>query len=95
MRQVPVYLLIGNGRVSRHFQHYQEFNIPAATAHLFLQQQIQNIMNHYPSALTGPLVRDDENTIQKNLTALTHDAFQSVYRSFVVCYQQQKAEEIR
>ncbi len=65
----------------------KEFNIPANVAHPYLLQQTQNLLDHYPSALTGPLVRDDKNTIAKNISALTADSFQKIYQSFVECYQ--------
>lgn len=64
-----------------------EFNIPQAAAHPFLKQQTQNILDHYQSALTGPLVRDDKKTIRKNLSALDEDSFQKIYQSFVACYE--------
>jgi len=66
-----------------------EFNIPQSAAYPFLQQQTQNLLDHYQSALTGPLVRDDKKTITKNLAALSEDLFQQVYQSFVSCYQMQ------
>jgi 2-dehydropantoate 2-reductase len=66
-----------------------EFNIPQLAAHPFLRQQTQNILDHYQAALTGPLVRDDSKTINKNLSALAEDSFQQVYQSFVSCYQMQ------
>lgn len=69
------------------FSFESEFNISQSAAHSFLRQQTQNIIDHYQSALTGPLVRNDENTIKKNLFALTADSFQNIYQSFVLCYQ--------
>ncbi len=66
-----------------------EFNIPQTVAHAYLQQQTQNLLTHYQSALTGPLVRGDTKTIEKNILALTEDSFQSIYQSFVSCYQLQ------
>jgi len=41
-------------------------------------------------ALTGPLVRGDQQTIEKNLFALKGDPFEGVYKSFVTAYQKSK-----
>jgi 2-dehydropantoate 2-reductase len=44
-------------------------------------------------ALTGPLVRGDMETIQRNLDALEGDPFQKIYRSFVEAYQKENSPE--
>ncbi len=64
----------------------QEFHIPASIAHEYLQQQTCNLIKNPETALTGPLVRGDVLTIEKNVAALEGDAFQQVYESFVKCY---------
>jgi predicted short-subunit dehydrogenase-like oxidoreductase (DUF2520 family) len=69
-----------------------EFNLPASIGQAYLQQQTQNILSDYASALTGPLTRNDHTTIEKNLAALSLDPFQEVYQSFVSCYQQKSTE---
>jgi predicted short-subunit dehydrogenase-like oxidoreductase (DUF2520 family) len=48
---------------------------------------MQNILLDPASALTGPLVRGDQQTLEKNLLALQEDPFQKVYESFIACYQ--------
>ena len=70
-----------------------EFNIPSSFAHPYLMQQIQNLLLHPQSALTGPLVRQDHSTIENNLKALEGDPFQLIYKSFVDCYQQSIRED--
>jgi hypothetical protein len=60
-----------------------DFKFPAAIAYPYLQQQMLNLMANPQTALTGPLVRGDKMTIEKNLSALQGDAFQKVYESFV------------
>ena len=67
-----------------------EFNLPPAIAQPYLKQQMQNLLHCPDTALTGPLVRNDKNTIEKNITALENDPFQSIYKSFVAAYQQIK-----
>jgi predicted short-subunit dehydrogenase-like oxidoreductase (DUF2520 family) len=77
----------------------EEFHFPREMAHLYLQQQTNNVISNPKTALTGPLVRNDVTTIQKNLAALKGDPFEKVYESFVACYQQLthhfKNEEIK
>lgn len=68
----------------------QEFNLPADIANLYMQQQAQNLITHPKTALTGPLVRGDTLTIEKNLAALEGDPFKEVYESFVKCYESLK-----
>jgi len=65
----------------------QEFNIPASIAHGYLQQQTKNLLENQRTALTGPFVRNDINTMEKNLAALYGDPFQEIYKSFINCYQ--------
>lgn len=65
----------------------QEFNLPSSIAHSYLRQITQNLLHDPVSALTGPLVRNDINTIEKNVVALNSDPFQNVYKSFVECYE--------
>lgn len=65
----------------------QELNIPASTANCYLQQLTNNLMQDWQSALTGPLVRNDSLTLQKNLEALREDPFREIYALFVHCYQ--------
>jgi len=72
----------------------QEFNFPMSIAHPYLYQQTQNLINNSKSALTGPLVRGDQQTLEKNIAALAGDPFQEVYKSFVACYQKLKEESV-
>lgn len=64
-----------------------EFKLPANIVHPYLLQQSQNLITHLPSALTGPLTRNDKKTIAKNLEALQQDPFQRIYQAFIDCYQ--------
>ena len=67
-----------------------DFGIPAQTADMFLQQQTENLLTDYRSALTGPLARGDTETIERNLKALDGDPFQNIYAAFVAAYQKEK-----
>lgn len=60
-----------------------EFHLPADIGHAYLRQQMENLLEDYRSAFTGPLARGDTATIKKNLAALEGDPFQNIYQSFV------------
>ncbi|MBV9575404.1 MAG: DUF2520 domain-containing protein [Gammaproteobacteria bacterium] len=73
----------------------QEFHIPPAMAYPYLFQITQNISVNPNTALTGPLVRNDKETIEKNLMALQADPFQKIYQSFVDCYRSLTEEMLK
>lgn len=68
-----------------------EMNIPPQTGELYLRQQTENLLHNYKTALTGPLVRGDAATLEKNMRALEGDAFENVYQSFIGAYKKEKA----
>lgn len=72
------------------FQH--ELKLSPDIAHAYLRQNTENLVKQYETALTGPLTRNDQETLQKNMLALNADPFQSVYQSFVTCYQAMQSE---
>jgi predicted short-subunit dehydrogenase-like oxidoreductase (DUF2520 family) len=53
----------------------------------YLQQTMHNLLKNPQGALTGPLARNDQKTIQANLHALENDKFLDVYQSFVKIFQ--------
>ncbi|WP_192483736.1 MULTISPECIES: Rossmann-like and DUF2520 domain-containing protein [Cysteiniphilum] len=53
----------------------------------YLKQTLLNIDSDYSNALTGPLKRQDLQTIKHNLDALEEDAFVKIYQAFVDVYQ--------
>jgi 2-dehydropantoate 2-reductase len=70
----------------------QEFQLPRTIGYPYLRQQTENLLKHAETALSGPLVRKDKETIEKNIKALQNDPFQAVYQSFVNCYAQLNEE---
>lgn len=54
----------------------------------FLERISANFKSLGSEALTGPLVRQDEQTIEKNLESLEGDPFHGVYSAFVNAYKQ-------
>lgn len=64
------------------------FQVSKEIAFPYLEQICLNLQKDSLSALTGPLVRNDEVTIKANLQALEHDSFKEVYQAFVEVYQE-------
>lgn len=93
--QKPLYhslcVLAGNGSAllwSKLLADFEEkLGLPHQTAFLYLQKVCENLQHNYQSALTGPMVRNDQETIQKNLAALEGDAYQKVYQALVQAYE--------
>lgn len=72
------------------YEFKETFNIPESIAYPYLLRQTKNLMLDSKTALTGPLVRGDTVTIERNLAALDSDPFKALYESFLFCYQQSK-----
>ena len=58
----------------------------------YCEQILKNILHDVDAALTGPLARDDQPTLQANLEALADDPYAQVYQAFVNAYQQEQAK---
>jgi 2-dehydropantoate 2-reductase len=62
------------------------FNIPHEAAFFYLDAITRNLVTDYTSALSGPLVRNDTATINKNLDALRDDNFLPIYKAFLISW---------
>lgn len=62
------------------------FNIPRSAAFFYLQQVASNLQNNSHQALTGPLVRGDQRTIDAHLKTLNDDVYKPVYEAFVEAF---------
>ena len=71
---------------NRLFQGLREIGIPSEAAIPYLQQ-VTAVIASSPGQLSGPLVRGDQVTLQRNLDSLKGDPYQEVYQSFVHAYQ--------
>lgn len=72
---------------SHFFQVLEDkLGLPRQAALPYLRQVAANLQNE-ANPLTGPLVRGDQATVQRNLQALEGDPYQGVYTSFVQAYQ--------
>ncbi len=65
----------------------QQLALPFATLQPYLMQTAKNFVAAPGSALTGPLTRNDQQTIQRNLHSLDGDALQDLYQAFIHFYQ--------
>lgn len=66
------------------------FHFPKQVGELYLRQITQNIMQNHNTALTGPLPRNDKNTISKHLDTLENDEFKHVYHAFVTLFENRR-----
>lgn len=70
-----------------------EFDIPKDVLIPFMHRTFLNIQEDHQNALTGPLVRNDKNTIKANLEALENDEFHQVYLAFIEAFQEAKEKQ--
>lgn len=89
--QKPLYhaLAVMAGNFSAHlwnklFTTFEnQFGLPRQVAIPYLQQVCRNLTSNPTSALTGPLSREDGETIKANLAALRGDPYEEIYRAFI------------
>jgi predicted short-subunit dehydrogenase-like oxidoreductase (DUF2520 family) len=67
----------------------RKLNLPKETLQPYLKAAVENFFKSGAKALSGPLVRGDFVTIEKNLNALKNDSFLEVYESFVRAWSAQ------
>jgi predicted short-subunit dehydrogenase-like oxidoreductase (DUF2520 family) len=65
----------------------QQFGWPDAISHAYLKQVTSNFIQNPATALTGPLVRNDQQTIERNIKSLDGDPLQDLYHAFIRFYQ--------
>jgi len=61
---------------------FKKLDIPAHAVETYIQQITQNFIQLKEKSLTGPLVRKDQVTIEKNLKALENSKLKKIYESF-------------
>ena len=71
--------------ISERFE--KQLDIPAGSLHPYLNRVVGNFIEAPEVALTGPLTRNDHQTIEKNVQSLNGDPLQDLYRAFVHFYQ--------
>ncbi|MDH4018909.1 MAG: DUF2520 domain-containing protein [Xanthomonadales bacterium] len=70
----------------------QQFDLPAAAMWPYLNQVTENFIRSPGSALTGPLTRNDRQTIDLNLNSLNGDPLQDLYTAFVDFHQHESKQ---
>lgn len=93
----PLYhalLVIGNNFTTLLWQQVlqnlqKDLKLPREIVHPLLKQTMLNLLKHPDNALTGPLVRNDMNTINANLKALQDNPLNEIYQAFVGFYQRE------
>lgn len=65
--------------------HFTALKVPEGAVKQYLQQSLTNFFDQGPKAVTGPIVRRDRITIQKNLSALEKISLKlkHIYQSFL------------
>lgn len=64
---------------------FADLKVPQEAVKNFLQQSLMNFFAQGPQAVTGPIIRNDQVTITKNLTALEKVSLKlkNIYQSFL------------
>ena len=75
------------------FDYLKSRNIPESAAYLYLTTIADNLKNN-SAPLTGPIQRDDKNTIQKHLESLNDHPAKNIYISFLEAYNKMTKEKI-
>lgn len=70
-----------------------QLSLPKEILDPYIEQIHQNIQNDYKHALTGPIKREDRETIKKNITALKSKPWQRLYRLFNKAYKWERNNE--
>lgn len=65
----------------------EKFNLKKKIAYPYLEQTVENLIVKADEALTGPLARGDQETIEANLEALKDDPYKKVYEAFVEIFK--------
>jgi predicted short-subunit dehydrogenase-like oxidoreductase (DUF2520 family) len=71
----------------------RQFDLPATTMWPYLKQVTENFIRSPESALTGPLTRNDRQTIDRNLISLNGDPLQDMYAAFVSFHQDENKQK--
>ncbi len=60
----------------------QRMDVPEKAFHLYLSQVLSNFLKFKEKSMTGPLIRNDQITLEKNEVSLADTKLKSIYQSF-------------
>ncbi len=69
--------------IGKMLEDFQKLGLPENAALPYIEKVISNTFKNPSEAQTGPLVRKDVSTVEKNLHSLSDDPFQDIYKSFL------------
>ena len=75
------------------FDYLKSNNIPGSAAFLYLIAITENLMKA-SQPLSGPLIRNDSNTIAKHLEVFENHPLKNLYKSFIEAYAHMKKEKL-
>lgn len=75
--------------VSERFR--DRLDVPPDVLHAYLRRSLENFLASPDDALTGPLARGDDRTVQRNMAALGGDHLQDLYAAFARFYAHREA----
>lgn len=72
-------------------KEFKNLNVPESAYELYIQQITKSFIAHKEKSLTGPLVRGDAETIEKNISALSKNlSLSTIYKTFAGVYKNEK-----
>lgn len=74
---------------SKVLEKFDEMELSSDILWPYLERVLKNCQLDIKSALTGPLVRKDQETIEKNLSSLANDPYQKVYQVMLETWELQ------
>lgn len=64
------------------FQEFKKLQLPNKALEVYIHQVTENFINSKGNALTGPLIRKDFSTLEKNLNSLKFSKLYNIYKTF-------------
>ncbi len=88
---------MGNNFSTMLWQHvlhrfHRDLNLPLEAIAPILKQTAINLLEQPQNALSGPLVRGDQNTIKMHLEILADDLYKDIYQGFIKVFAKHQQE---
>lgn len=69
--------------IGKMLEEFQKLGLPESASLPYIEKIVSNTFASPAESLTGPLVRKDVLTVEKNLQALVQDPYLEIYKSFL------------